>query len=63
MSMRCKRLVNNWSLPLEPNRFASDIGISVLPRKVPQGRAKGYPLSPYQEVFHLYNPNLAPGSR
>ena len=26
-------------------------------------KAKGYPVEPYQEVFHLYTPSLAPGSR
>jgi len=26
-------------------------------------KAKGYPVEPYQEVFHLYSPSLAPGSR
>jgi len=26
-------------------------------------KAKGYPVEPYQEVFHLYIPSLAPGSR
>lgn len=25
-------------------------------------KAKGYPVEPYQEVFHLYTPSLAPGS-
>jgi rhodanese-related sulfurtransferase len=25
-------------------------------------KAKGYPVEPYQEVFHLYTPRLAPGS-
>ncbi len=25
-------------------------------------KAKGYPVEPYKEVFHLYNPNLAPRS-
>ena len=27
------------------------------------GKAKGYPVEPYQEVFPLYTPSLAPGSR
>jgi rhodanese-related sulfurtransferase len=26
-------------------------------------KAKGYPVEPYQEVFHLYTPSLARGSR
>jgi 3-mercaptopyruvate sulfurtransferase SseA len=26
-------------------------------------KAKGYPVESYQEVFHLYTPSLAPGSR
>lgn len=26
-------------------------------------KAKGYPVEPYREVFHLYTPRLAPGSR
>ena len=26
-------------------------------------KAKGYPVEPYQEIFHLYTPRLAPGSR
>ena len=26
-------------------------------------KAKGYPVEPYQEVFHLYTPSLAPGAR
>jgi rhodanese-related sulfurtransferase len=26
-------------------------------------KAKGYPVEPYQEIFHLYTPSLAPGSR
>ena len=26
-------------------------------------KAKGYPVEPYQEVFHLYAPSLAPGPR
>jgi rhodanese-related sulfurtransferase len=26
-------------------------------------KAKGYPVEPYQEVFHLYTPSLASGSR
>lgn len=26
-------------------------------------KAKGYPVEPYQEVFRLYTPNLAPSSR
>jgi rhodanese-related sulfurtransferase len=26
-------------------------------------KAKGYPVEPYKEVFHLYTPGLAPGSR
>jgi len=26
-------------------------------------KAKGYPVEPYQEVFHLYTPSLAPGFR
>jgi rhodanese-related sulfurtransferase len=26
-------------------------------------KAKGYPVEPYQEVFPLYTPSLAPGSR
>jgi rhodanese-related sulfurtransferase len=25
-------------------------------------KSKGYPVEPYQEVFHLYNPSLAPRS-
>jgi rhodanese-related sulfurtransferase len=25
-------------------------------------KAKGYPVEPYKEVFHLYSPNVAPGS-
>jgi len=26
-------------------------------------KAQGYPVEPYREVFHLYTPSLAPGSR
>jgi rhodanese-related sulfurtransferase len=26
-------------------------------------KAKGYPVEPYKDVFHLYTPSLAPGSR
>jgi rhodanese-related sulfurtransferase len=26
-------------------------------------KANGYPVEPYQEVFHLYTPSLAPGPR
>ncbi len=26
-------------------------------------KAKGYPVEPYKEIFHLYTPKLAPGSR
>ena len=56
-SDKTSRIVLRHALTLQMNR------VKVLKGGLAAWKAKGYPVEPYKEVFHLYNPTLvhAPG--